>query len=389
MTELLYHKDSYIFECNVEIKNVEEKDGLFFIETDKTIFYPGGGGQPQDRGKIDGIEIIGAQYINDKLYHLLSLKPNRKKAVMSIDKKFRLQNTSLHTGQHLLSAVLIEKFSAETLSFAINEKGYASIEVDIRSIGFSEIKVLEDAVYEKIREGLSVKSYEIDCKEVGEIPLRKPPKSSGKVRIVEIEGYDFSPCGGTHLKNTSEISPFKIFKTDKVRKNVRLYFVSSFLAQDYIYSMWEREVLLKRSLGVEAEKIVDSVEEVLNDNIRVKKRLRKYIKDELKRLSEEVDSDFLFLNMDEYDIKDIKFLSSLLSKNGIPHFLYKQLDNDFYFILKRGRREDINLLEIKDKIFSIGNIKGGGTNEYIEGKGKAKDKIDEILNYIESVFFKE
>ncbi len=374
---LVYLYDPYSFEIDTKILSIIENNDGFLVKTDKTIFYPGGGGQPPDIGEIDGIRVEGVKFIDGEPFYVLSKKPERNRVKMKIDKARRLNNMALHSGQHLLSAVIYEIFKAETLSFSISEEGYGSIEIDKKDITFEEIRKVEEIVFKKIIENLEIKSYELSENDALKLPLRKKPKVKGKIRIVEIEKYDYSPCGGTHLRRTGEIGLLKIVKTDRVRKNIRLYFVCGSNAFSYISSLWETTQELKKTLKVSEKEIVKKANDLLKKEEETRKKLKRYIKKELEDKAEKIVDNFYYEDMKEYDIGEIKYFSSLLDKNGVPHILYNSYNG--YFIIKTGKSK-VNLSEKREQILNILSAKGGGRNDFIEGRGNFKENFDEKVS---------
>ncbi len=380
----VYLYDPYSFEIDTKVLSVIKDDSGFLVRTEKTIFYPGGGGQPPDIGEIDGIRVEGIKYVNGETFYVLSKKPEKNKVKMKIDKMRRLNNMALHSGQHLLSAVIYEVFKAETLSFSISEEGYGSIEIDKKEITFEEIRKVEEMVLKKIIENLEIKSYELSQDEALKLPLRKKPKVRGKIRIVEIEKYDYSPCGGTHLKRTGEIGLLKIVKTDRVRKNVRLYFMCGFNAFSYISSLWETIHELKKTLKVSENDIVKKINDLLKKEESARKKLKKYIKKELESRAEKIVDNFYYEEMKGYDVDEIKYFSFLLDKKGLPHILYNSQSG--YFIVKRGK-SNVNLIEHREYILELLKAKGGGKEDFIEGRGELEGIDEGKISYLRALFY--
>jgi alanyl-tRNA synthetase len=132
-----------------------------------------------------------------------------------------------HTGQHLLSAVLVEVFGIHTLSFHMGE-AVSSIELDSPQLAPDRIERAEEYCAEVVAQARPVMiTFEDSSADLG---LRKASERRGELRIVSIEGIDRSACGGTHVRSTAEIGPIQIRKLDKVRGNVRLEFVCGFRA---------------------------------------------------------------------------------------------------------------------------------------------------------------
>ncbi|RPI18761.1 MAG: alanyl-tRNA editing protein, partial [Acidobacteriales bacterium] len=134
----------------------------------------------------------------------------------------RFDHMQQHTGQHLLSAVLVEMHGAATVSFHLGSE-ISTIDVAIPALDATEVAAIEARANQRIVENRPVQvSFETAAEA---LDLRKPSEREGVLRIVAIEGLDRSPCGGTHVRATGEIGPLLIRKLDKIRGNVRIEFL--------------------------------------------------------------------------------------------------------------------------------------------------------------------
>ena len=221
VTERLYYTDSYAtgFQATV----VEASADRRRIYLDRTAFYPSSGGQPYDAGTINGIEIEEIVDEDDgRIAHLLRGPLEAAEAQCQIDWTRRFDHMQQHTGQHLLSAVLVELFGAQTVSFHM---GAESSTIDI------ERPALEPADVRRAMERANAIVFEnrpvtVTFRHSSEdLSLRKPTEREGIVRIVSIEDLDRSACGGTHVRSTGEIGPILIRKLEKIRGNTRVEFL--------------------------------------------------------------------------------------------------------------------------------------------------------------------
>jgi alanyl-tRNA synthetase len=127
-----------------------------------------------------------------------------------------------HTGQHLLSAVLVGLFGFRTLSFHMGSE-VSTIEIGVKEIAEAQIEEAEQRANEIVREARRVRIHFEDAESVQ--GLRKSSQRSGTLRIIEIDGVDRSACGGTHVRSTAELGPIQIRRSEKIRSNTRLEFV--------------------------------------------------------------------------------------------------------------------------------------------------------------------
>lgn len=219
MTARLYYQDSYLKEFPASV--IETAEGGRRVYLDRTAFYPTSGGQPHDTGVIAGAPVIDVIDEGERIAHLTSEPVAPGEAECRIAWPRRFDHMQQHTGQHLLSKVLIEMYGAETVGFHLSA---ASATVDIAgSITDEQAAAAELRAHEVVSENRPVIiSFEDASEAAG---LRKPAEREGTLRIVTIADFDRSACGGTHVRATGEIGPIFIRKIERVHANTRLEFL--------------------------------------------------------------------------------------------------------------------------------------------------------------------
>ena len=224
MTERLYYNDSYVKEFTARIVETTEDGRRVYL--DRTAFYSASGGQPFDLGTLGGIEVREVVDEEERIAHVLE----SPLAVGEIDARFeaqvdwrrRFDHMQQHTGQHLLSAVLMELFEIPTVSFHMGAES-STIDLGAPSLTSSQIEKAEERCAEIVAEARPVT---ITFEDAGaDLGLRKASARSGTLRIISIDGIDRSACGGTHVRSTSEIGAVFLRKLDKIRGNARIEFV--------------------------------------------------------------------------------------------------------------------------------------------------------------------
>ncbi len=190
----------------------------------ETIFYPTGGGQPHDLGSISGVPLIDVFEEDGVVVHVLETPVQGDDVVCVLDWHRRLDHMQQHSGQHLLSAVFHDGYSYRTESFHLGED-YCSIDISTPALSQEEQMAVEDKANGVIFSNLPVHAYTLHPDDRGKIPLRKIPDLDGDLRIVEIAGFDYSPCSGTHVDSTGQIGLLKIIKWEKYKGMTRVYFL--------------------------------------------------------------------------------------------------------------------------------------------------------------------
>ncbi len=228
-TRRLYHQDSYQIEFEADIVERLVYDNRPALILNQTCFYPESGGQPSDRGTIEGISVVKIVEEDEKIIHVLESDILGPGIHGKIDWELRFDHMQQHSGQHVLSQAFYEVLGGETLSFHLGQES-STVEIGLTRIDGDELARVERRANEIVFEDRTIKTALIPQEELDGIPLRKPPKKEGLVRVVEVEAFDYSACGGTHCRRTGEIGLIKITKGERIRNNLRFDFVCGWRA---------------------------------------------------------------------------------------------------------------------------------------------------------------
>jgi alanyl-tRNA synthetase len=229
MTERLYYLDSYLTNFRARVVHVSpdaSSPDRQRVYLDRTAFYPTSGGQPFDTGRLAGLEVMEVIDEGDRVAHVLRGPLTTIDEVEgTIDLARRFDHMQQHTGQHLLSAVLLEMFDAPTVSFHL---GAELCTIDVaqaggRTLDPAQLREAERRANQIVFENRPVAiSFQHSSEDLG---LRKPTEREGEVRIISIQGLDRSACGGTHVRATGEIGAILLRKLDRIRGNLRIEFL--------------------------------------------------------------------------------------------------------------------------------------------------------------------
>ena len=219
-TERLYYDDAYLTEFRARVVERGADPGDLYL--DRTAFYPTSGGQPHDTGEIAGVKVIDVVDEGGRVRHRLERPVEAAEVTGKIDWERRFDHMQQHTGQHILSAAFVELFGIQTVSFHLGAE-VSTIDLDADSLSPEQLREAEARANRIVFENRPVRvSYE----EAGEAAgLRKQVDREGTLRIVSIEGYDRSACGGTHVRATGEAGPILLRRTERIRKRVRVEFL--------------------------------------------------------------------------------------------------------------------------------------------------------------------
>ncbi|MDR0568961.1 MAG: alanyl-tRNA editing protein [Spirochaetaceae bacterium] len=230
-TEIRYYHQPVESAGTAEIREIRPfGQGAAAVLLDRTIFYPEGGGQSGDRGSINRAALLDVQESSGEILHIVSaesaagLAPGPAELVL--DAPRRRDFTVHHTAQHLLSGLTLKLTGKPTLSMHLGEE-VCTIDVDSSEFPESAQVEIEEAVADAIEENQPVITHLCPPERVEDFPLRKiPPKGEDVIRVIEIQGKDFSPCCGTHLQSTGQIGMLRIVKVEKYKGKTRVYFIA-------------------------------------------------------------------------------------------------------------------------------------------------------------------
>jgi len=253
-TKRIYYDDAFVKEFSGSVKAAIEKEGTWRVILDETAFYPTSGGQPNDLGMLSEARVMDVMDEGDEVVHVLD-RPVQGTVTGRIDWGRRFEHMQQHTGQHLLSAVLMKQFGWETVSFHLGEE-ICTIDVRSAEPGAEALLAAEKAANEVIFEDRLVKALYATREELRSLGVRKEVDREGILRAVEIEGVELQPCGGTHVARTGQIGMIQLRRCTKIRQDWRIEFLCGARVAKAARADYETR-------KATAERLKCSVEEVL------------------------------------------------------------------------------------------------------------------------------
>jgi len=273
-SERRYYDDGYTASFAGKVAGVGEQRGRPAVELEETWFYPESGGQLGDHGRIGESRVEDVQADDEgRVWHLVDTPPTASEAPCEVDWARRFDHMQQHTGQHVLSAALERARGWATLSSTLGEDR-SVIEISSSEVTWRDIEQLETAANRLLWEDRPIVLHWTDAEGVASFALRKPPKVSGRIRIVEIPDWDLSACGGTHTRRTGEVGVIKVVGWEKVRGNVRLSFLCGERAlRDHA---WRTESLLEsaKKRTLKDRDLIAHLERAAEERDELSRRLR-------------------------------------------------------------------------------------------------------------------
>ena len=232
MTDRLYYRDSFLYDFDARVVASLELGGRHAVVLDRTAFYPTSGGQVHDTGRMvltDNREIQVTEVADEDsgmILHFVAGPVAEGSAIHgSIDAARRRDHMQQHSGQHVLSAAFVRLFNMPTVSFHM---GAESCSIDLETPGVSpkQVEQAERMANDVVLEDRTATIRFVSLEEARQLGVRKlPPKQTGELRLIDIQDFDLTACGGTHVRSTGQIGAILLRKVEKVKQGVRVEFV--------------------------------------------------------------------------------------------------------------------------------------------------------------------
>ncbi len=385
MTEKLFYRDPYLKEATARVADVKKNGGKTALLLDRTIFYPEGGGQPSDRGWIEGENFrmrVEKVYGKNEVWHEGHIEGEVKPGEtvrLVLDWEWRYENMRNHTGQHLLSAVIKGLLDADTTGFQIFES-YNKIEIDYPGeLDWELIFEIERKTNELVWGDLpiEVSVYEELPEELME-NLRKGVSQKVKppIRVVNIGNVDLSPCGGTHVKSTREIGLVKVLSFyRKSRKLWRIEFACGNRALKYMNGLLEdywgslNEMPNKnRPLLERVRELKNEIEKLEVERDALRRELWEWKARALLGDAEEIGGIKVVSHVERVPLKDAQaFAVHLVDKN--PNIIALIVGENYAIFAKNRGVEGISMEELLKEVLSRAGGGGGGSEVLARGGG--------------------
>jgi alanyl-tRNA synthetase len=398
ITEKLFYTDPYICNAMCEIENIFEKNGKFEIVLKTTPFYPEGGGQPCDKGQIDGIDIEYVYENEDIIYHVAEQRPVGTVVKCVVDSDRRVDHIQQHSGEHLLSGAFFRLYKAVNAGFHLGED-YITIDMEHNNLTEDMIKKAESEANSYIYRNEQIKTYFMSKEEAIKLPLRKEIKAEGKIRIVQMgDGTDYSACCGTHVNYTGEVGIIKILKFENYKGMTRLYIKCGLRAlQDY-NQKHDDITLLAKKFSTEVSDVVNKVNsqtELLSDlKLKLVSLSNKLAAKEAAELIKHADSSIIIR---EYEDEGFEFLEKL----------YEHLKGKDYILILSSLKENrllfahaptamhahahtyndrvgIDCGKVFKESLKDFNGRGGGNSNRAQSSFNNNESLREYVNYLSS-----
>lgn len=283
MTERIYYTEPYTAEFDATVLGVEsipETPSRSGVVLDRTAFYPTSGGQPYDTGTLGEARVIDVVDRDDgSILHIVEGSVAAGPVRGAIDWARRFEHMQQHTGQHVLSAAFERLWKVRTLSFHL---GSSASTIDLeREVSAAEMSRVEAEANRVVWEDCPVAIRFADAADAATLGLRKESKREGVLRVIDVENFDVSACGGTHVARTGAIGIIVVSGSERFKGGTRVEFLCGGRALAGFHALGDSVGASVRLLSVLPSELSAAIERVQADA----KELRRQIKDMQTRLA--------------------------------------------------------------------------------------------------------
>jgi len=273
MTERLYYTDPYLREFDARVVERTTHENKPALILDRTAFYPTSGGQPFDVGKLASSTVADVVDTEDgRLLHIVDRVPDEDAVRGVIDWTRRFDHMQQHTGQHVLSAAFDRLLAARTESFHLGAD-YATIDL-ARELSAADVARAEDEANRVVWEDRPVTVRFATAEEAATLGLRKESKREGTLRLIDVEDFDLSACGGTHVARTGAIGIIAVAATERFKGGLRVTFVCGGRALGAYHSLRDTVAGSVRALSVLPAELPAAIERLQNESREQRRQIK-------------------------------------------------------------------------------------------------------------------
>jgi len=391
-TERLYYQDSHLIEFEARvIHKTERVSGWTAVTLDRTAFYPTGGGQPSDTGSLDG-ELV-RECIDDEENGILHVVQGRAPAVGAVvkgrvDWPRRLDHIQQHTGQHILSQAFVTLFKAPTRGFRVLHD-ICEIDVELSSPTDEVIERAVELANNVVWEDREITINNVTAEQAAQLTLRKESAREGELRLIEIEGFDLTPCGGTHAHRTGEVGMIVVRSWERAKGLTRIEFAAGTRALNEYRRANKTARTVAGLFSSGRDDAPKLAARMLEENKELHRRVRS-----LEEIAARVEADELLQSatlttqganvvsriFDKRDAESLKHLAMALIQHPNVVALLGSRDQDvarLVFAKSEGAAGDMNAL--MREACELLDGRGGGKPDMAQGGGKNVEKLKETI----------
>ena len=387
MTVKLYDTDSYLWEFDCKVISLYNDEDYIYIETDRTAFFPEGGGQTCDKGSFNGINVENIQITDSKIVHFV--KNSEENADFfkigtvlhgKIDMKKRFSDMQQHSGEHIFSGIVNSLYGYNNVGFHLGSE-VVTLDFD-GELNEDDVCKVENLVNEAIWKNLEIKITLPSQEELANIKYRSKIEIEGQVRIVEIPGVDVCACCAPHVKRTGEIGIVRVVNFERYKGGTRVSILCGERALLDLRHKLKQNRLVSNLTSSKQDETAAAVERLKNENDKLKYDLIGMTRDFLTLKSENIAPKERIVIFDEKLQGKLlqDFALSLMDKAGKFAACFCCENGSYRYCIVS---KQVNLQGLAKALNSEFSGRGGGKPQIVQGSLTAGYE-KEIADFLDS-----
>jgi alanyl-tRNA synthetase len=390
-TEKLYFTDSSLLDFNATVMEVKQTEHSYAVALDHTAFYPTGGGQPNDTGTLGGASVRDVYEAEDGIiYHVvgdIGALAAGQSVNGHIDRARRLDHLQQHSGQHILSQAFVQARGAETRSFHLGATS-STIDIELPTPTDDDMRAAEEVANAVIFEDRPMRVHLVSEEEAARLPLRKETAIQGQIRVIEIENFDWSPCGGTHATRAGQVGLIAIKGYERAKKMTRVEFVCGHRALDEYRAAHRTAMSVAQLFSAERDAAPELVARMIQENKTLKRRIRDLLElamtaeaaQMLAQTSAAGSFKLVSAAFDGRDLEEVRMLASKIVQTEPAIALLGTKDTGAArLVFARSASLAPNMGQLLAEACQLLGGRGGGKPELAQGGGPAVENLDAAL----------
>lgn len=399
----LYYHDAYTTRFTARVLEQTAVASQPAVTLDRTYFYPTSGGQPFDTGTLNGVPVLNVETDadNERILHMLAAPLEAETVHGEVNWRRRFDHMQQHTGQHILSQAFIRIAQAETVGFHLSD-ATVTIDLDRADLDENAVAQAEQMANGIIWENRLVHIRFTSPEQASALALRKiPPARDGQLRLVHIEGFDLTACGGTHVARTGEVGLLKVTKLERRGEKLRVEFRCGQRALDDYRERQAITAVLMAQLTTGLGELETAVAKLQDENKaaarelgRLRTAYHQLEAQQILRQSESIGSLRLIRHaFDDRSPGDVRSLCVQLTEEpGVVALLALADDQRAHLVFGRAADAPGSMRDLLQTALSrLGSRSGGGSNTLAQGAASPASATDlqELLEQIGEIWLEQ
>lgn len=378
MTSRIYYTDPYCRRFDALVIRTLAHEGRPAVVLDRTAFYPTSGGQPFDTGTLtdrgtpsaSAVEVLDAIDVNDEIVHVLSTPlPHAAAVTGDVDWARRFDHMQQHTGQHVLSAAFDRLFDNRTVSFHL---GAELSTIDLQhEMSWEQIARAEAEANRIVWENREVAIRFVTADEAATLPLRKEPVRGGVLRLIDIQDFDLSACGGTHCARTGSIGGILIPSIERFKGGIRVAFACGNRAVRVFRTLRESVAGSVRALSVHPQELPAAIERLQTEGKDLRRSIKKLQESLAAHEAARLASPIVVDAIDGWDINGLKMIATEITSRTSAAVALFSTSSPTAVVIARSPDRTTDANAVLQTLTQRFGGRGGGKADLAQGGGLA------------------